>query len=998
MLGTMVESHDEENLFSSTFSTRPSVAKLHPMFPCRRTFSTAPSRQPRAATGHALLACSIVRRSFALLATCILLRVAPPARAQLPVQFVPETAYSTQSFSLILQTTNTDSVVRYSLSGAEPTTNAPIASAPLFIQDRSRNPNLLSAIPGTATVNQHTDGWAAPRGPIAKATLVRAATFGPGTNRSPTVSQTYFVGTNNPMHRYGLPIVSLSIATNDLFNYTNGIYVLGRIFDDYVKAHPSEALTGHTPANYTQRGPAWGRAGFFEWFDTDGVRQVAQPVELDIQGQSSRSFREKSLGVKAKSDEVFPGKFHYRFFPGLTNRQGESITSFDHLRLGNSGNDWTYSLFRDALCHTLAGPIGVDTLAYRPVVVYLDGEFWGIHNLREQQDPNYLSAHYGIDPNEAVICESIGNLVDGLPNDHVPFLALRSFLETNNLSLSTNYAYVASQMDVQNFITYQASEIYFANADWPHNNIRFWRKRMTTNDLAAPLGLDGRWRWLLFDVDLGYGHPWSGGYGDDTLAAAISPTGRPGIDAPWSTLMLRRLLTHPTFKRDFVNTLADLLNTTYREGRATNLVNTLQAVIAPAIPDHIYRWRSMGDSTNGWRDEVSVLRLFAAQRPTYVRQHMVANLGLTGFATVSLDCEPRGAGEFQLNSIRINERTPGVNPTSALPWKGTYFRGNPIRLQALPKPGYRFLGWSKTPAANETNDISVTLKANTNWIARFERIVSPHDVAAAPYQLTSWSSLEAPGSYPPHAFFEQTTQKDPDLDTPMTGLWTQPYRLTSRSRVIGLQQQGLGFINTSDPQSATNAGYVGSLVVAIQTTGLIHSAVSWIGGTVETNAQTYAIRLQYAVGENGFLDVLDADNKPVEYTRNSTAGHTMLIGPTRLPSPCENQPFVRVRWKYYRVTEGKGSRAALRVDDIWIASDRPAEPAKFTSLAPGPDAFVVQFDGGVRKRYEVWKSSDLKNWTLDSASVTDLEGKGLFRLDRASGHPAAFFRLIGSER
>ncbi|MBI1839594.1 MAG: CotH kinase family protein [Verrucomicrobia bacterium] len=967
------------------------------MFPRRRAPLLKCSPEPPAARRTLASLSRWLHAQWVTVAFSIGLLTLLSARAQWPVQFDPEAGYWPQPLSLRLQTTNADAVVRFSLSGSEPGVASTVASKQIFIQDRSGNPNLLSAIPGTATVNQHTDGWAAPRGPIAKATVVRAAAFGPGTNRSAALSHTYFIGTNNPMRRYGLPVVSLSIATNDLFNYTNGIYVLGKIFDDYVKAHPAEPLTGHTPANYTQRGPAWGRPGFFEWFDPDGVRRVAQPVELDIQGQSSRSFREKSLGVKAKGDDLFPGKFHFTFFPGLTNRQGEALTSFDHLRLSNSGNDWTYSMFRDALCHVLAGPVGFDTLAYRPAIVYLDGEFWGIHNLREQEDPDFLFSHYGVDPAEAVICESIGSVVDGLPTDNLPFLALRSFIETNDLTLSTNYAYVASLMDIQNFIAYQASEIYFANADWPHNNIRYWRRRLATNDPTAPIGLDGRWRWFLFDVDLGYGHPWSGGFGDDTLAAAISPTGRPGIDAPWSTMMLRRLLTNPGFKRDFVNTMADMLNTAYRESRATNLVNTLQAAIAPAIPDHIYRWRSMGDSTNGWRDEVYVLRLFAAQRPTYVRQHMIANLGLTGFANVTLDCDPRGAGEFQLNTARINERAPGVNATNAFPWKGTYFRGVPIHLQALAKPGYRFLGWSKTPLPGETNDITIALKGNTNWVARFERIVAPHNLAASPYELLSWSSTEPAGAYPPHAFFEQTTQKDPGLDAPMTGLWTLPYRFATRSRLVGLQERGVGFINTSDPQNSSNAGFAGSLVVAIQTTGIVHCAVSWIGGTVETNSQIYAIRLQYAVGDGSFSDLVGSDGKPVEYIRSGTPGDQALIGPTRLPPQCENQPFVRLRWKYYRVTEGKGARAELRVDDLWIDSDLPPAPARFTTVELGAEGMAVHFEGTARSRYQVSQSSDLKNWSADSESITDLDGKGSFHLNREPTRRASFIRLIGAE-
>src|SRR5947207_248619 len=105
----------------------------------------------------------------------------------------------------------------------------------------------------------------------------------------------------------------------------------------------------------------------------------------------------------------------------------------------------------------------------------------------------------------------------------------------------------------------RSSATSFATASW--RSPKSMRLPTLQYQPEALLGQDGRWRWLLFDVDLGMSHPWSGGYGDNTLAAALSPTGRPGVDAPWSTVLLRGLVRHPEFRNDFINTLADHLNT-----------------------------------------------------------------------------------------------------------------------------------------------------------------------------------------------------------------------------------------------------------------------------------------------------------------------------------------------------------------------------------------------------------------------------------------------------
>src|SRR6185369_13833301 len=191
--------------------------------------------------------------------------------------------------------------IHFTLDGSEPTTNSPLYAGPVLIRDRSGDSNALSMIPGTATVNQHTDGWFPPNGLVNKVTVVRARAFQSNAWPSSIATHTYFVWTN-ATQTYALPVVSIALLTNDVFNYTTGIYVLGKIFTDYTNSHPGELLTGHTPANYTQRGNAWERRAHFEYFEPDGSTGFAQNVLVDIQGQSSRSFREKSLGIKARSD------------------------------------------------------------------------------------------------------------------------------------------------------------------------------------------------------------------------------------------------------------------------------------------------------------------------------------------------------------------------------------------------------------------------------------------------------------------------------------------------------------------------------------------------------------------------------------------------------------------------------------------------------------------------------------------------------------------------
>jgi hypothetical protein len=895
-------------------------------------------------------------------------------------------------FDLFLSSPDPGADIRFTLDGSEPTTNSPAFATAFTIRDRSGDSNLLSMIPGTSTANQHTDGWFPPNGLVNKASIVRARAFRAGAWPSPVATHTYFVF-SNAMQRYALPVVSLAINTNDLFNYTTGIYMLGKVFTDYTNAHPGEYLTGHTPANYTQRGDAWERRAHVEYFEPGGSTGFAQNVIVDIQGQSSRSFRQKSLGIKARSDAPPANTISYDLWPGLTDRAGRALTEFPNLRLANSGNDWNETMFRDALCHRLCAPTGIDTLAYRPVVVFLDGEYWGIHNAREQLDPLYFENHYSVPHDDVVICETIGTLVDGRPGDEQHFLRMRAFIETNDLTNPANYAWVQTQMDVRNFIAYQASEIYIANADWPHNNIRFWRKRTAQFETNAPVGHDGRWRWTMFDTDLSYGHSWSGGYGDNTLAAALNPTGRPGINAPWSTVIFRSLMTNAEFRREFINTYADHLNSTFKENRAGDIVNQMESAIDASMPEHILRWRTMGNSFNTWSNNVRVMRTFASQRPINCRQHLVTQLGLAGFATVTLNVSHTNRGRLRVNTLVIGGDTPGVTNGLAYPWRGTYFRGVPIELQALPSPGYVFAGWSNRLDLGLQDTVTINLSNNVTWTALFERSV-PHDLNGGPYVFTAWSADAPAGSYPPHMRFEQTSVPDPGLTTPMEGEWQLPYNRTSRSRLNGLGADGLAFLNTSNPQDDPGAGYLGTAVLALRTLGVTNIEVSWIGGTVTPNQQAYALRLQYAVGDAAFQDVLDPGGQPVEYTRNPLPGDAQIIGPVTLPAVANHQPYVSLRWKYYFAAGSSGPRTQLRLDDILVSRATLASPATFAGARLlGGQALQLQFTGSPHRAYALEVSTNLIDWMPWSTVTMDIGGS--FGLTDAVEPlvPARFYRL-----
>ena len=173
-------------------------------------------------------------------------------------------------------------------------------------------------------------------------------------------------------------------------------------------------------------------------------------------------------------------------------------------------------------------------------------------------------------------------------------------------------------------------------------------------------------------------------------------------------------MLNPAFRNDFINTAADVLNSWYSASRAVALVDTMQAELQPAMDEHIRRWQANGGSVAGWQTRVQTLRDFAAQRTANVRAHVVTQLGLAGTSQLTLNVNATVRGSIRINRLLVNPALPGAGATP-YPWTGTYFRGIPLALEAVPAPGWRFASWSGLaggPLASLTLSASASITAN----------------------------------------------------------------------------------------------------------------------------------------------------------------------------------------------------------------------------------------------------------------------------------------------
>lgn len=177
------------------------------------------------------------------------------------------------------------------------------------------------------------------------------------------------------------------------------------------------------------------------------------------------------------------------------------------------------------------------------------------------------------------------------------------------------------------------------------------------------------------------------------------------------------------------------------------------------------------------------------------------------------------------------------------------------------------------------------------------------DLSSGSYSMTAWASTSPAGTYPTNMIFHrQTLFTDPTLTTEMTQDYTSAYSLTAGARINGQGANGFSFINSG---STSGQGFLGTAVLGLNATGRQDIKVTFTAGTQAVGTRQYALRLQYKIGASGtWTDVPG----PVEYVANSTASHSQTFSQISLPTACNNQAAVYIRWKYYYSGSATGAR------------------------------------------------------------------------------------------
>lgn len=507
------------------------------------------------------------------LLTATLLLCIASANAQ-EVAFSAPGGFYENPFELTLSCTQQDKVIHYTTNGNTPTASDPVYQEPLFLDE-----SLFSRSDIYTIINCPDSLWFQPDS-VQKCIVIRAAAFNETGERVGGVATNTYLIRSLGCDTHGLPIMSLCADSLDLFDYERGIMVPGLHFD---------ASDPDYSGNYYQSGREWERICNVEFYES-GNRGINQQAGLRTHGLSTQRYAQKGLKIYAR-EEYGKKRFKYKFFDDT------DIASFKHLKVKPFQGGWRSIGCQDYITGRIARQLNIDCLASRPMVLFINGEYWGIYFLQEKPDERYIEDHYDADLNTINLIEAwTGNHLEYGSNE--TYKALYNWIQDNDLADDDNYQYVCEQIDIDNFIDYIAFETFIANLDWPANNARCWQ---ADNSL---------WRWLFFDGDACLFRPMSA---YDSFAYATYDGEDLYPSNKYSTMFFRKLLENETFKTLFISRYYQLLSTTFRYESTKPFYDEAYALISEEIDNQSHRFRNP-ESREYWENEMARIDDFLSHR------------------------------------------------------------------------------------------------------------------------------------------------------------------------------------------------------------------------------------------------------------------------------------------------------------------------------------------------------------------------------------------------
>jgi len=501
---------------------------------------------------------------------------------------------------------------------------------------------------------------------ISQTTIVRAKLINPNYLADWSKVQSYIISGKD----FPLPVISISTDPSYLWDDEFGIYC---------KGNGKYGIIGNGtdyPANWNNN---WRRPINFEYFPLKSNSSILnQLCEMRISGGWSRKSPQKSFIVYANK-RFGTNRFAYDFFKEKPNQE---IKSF---MIRDSGNDFWYTQFRDAAIQLFMGnKVNIDYQAYQPAIFYLNGNYWGIQNLRERSEEDFVLANYGL-TNIDVISDWWGSVSTG---DNIAWNQLMT--ELRKSSSQRNYQWITNQVDIDEYINYMILEIYVSNTDFPGNNISMWRPRQT----------NGKWRFILKDLDFGLGI-W------DMNAVTHNALQYNTENNNDERKLFNALLTQDSFRKEFYSRFAIYMGDLLHYKSTSQIIDSIQKLIEPAMPDHIARWKpEMGwGDLNWWYSQVASMKTWCSGRNVQVYNQLRSffQLGSVMKLTFATANNLIGTPAVSINGVRM--RDSGLD--------ASYFQNEKLDLHY--DEGAPAYGWEITQTINGTTTVKTYFQQDLSY-------------------------------------------------------------------------------------------------------------------------------------------------------------------------------------------------------------------------------------------------------------------------------------------
>ena len=560
---------------------------------------------------------------------------------------------------------------------------------------RDDGPDAISRIMTGANEQDIYDPWYPPAEPPRTIPVLRAAAVDAEGRVGGVASASYLLG--GMATRYGAaPVVSLCAEWADLFDNVNG----PGIYRHPTAANKSKVMNAHVE------------------FFADGARQFAKWCELRVQGTSTVGRPKKSLRLTGWKDyNATKGKkepFDYPFFADKPDARKHACVI---LRMG--GNDWNKAILRDRLAELLCADPEVDWEAGATCVLFLDGVYWGVHEIRERYESGFFKHQLGIADSDAFSLLEYGDgkpfpqVNEGFGEDdeertsaaYTDFDAILRQLEAwdDDLADAERWTWMTNRINPDSLLRHFAGELYAGNSDWPQNNQRWWRAwpdgdAGSAVDRSFPRN-DGRWNWTFHDLDFAFALPFD--YVPDFadgLGAAHDPyTGLFPGEGPYVGEWFRdavrpffAAMSNPAFRNRYLAHVYLRLATAWSATNATAALDRIADELRDAgMDDNGARWRQPQTAADFDR-RIDDVRRWLQARPEAFAWHTRKRYGLGPMRDVALAASGTGRG-----SIRLAGHTLGDGNGAVL--RAAFPCDLPLELEAVPAPGNAFAGWYSTP-------------------------------------------------------------------------------------------------------------------------------------------------------------------------------------------------------------------------------------------------------------------------------------------------------------